>query len=396
MVKIFKRKKLFDEDADWVPQKGRAFKMKTKMQKEEAPIEEPQKEEPQKEDPFRMTAEPPDIKYNFPQKERRREPEEKPAEPPPASTPQKAQKLYTDSEGLDMAYAYASNMFLDSQGTLFVSGTKGGLLDQEWIENYKTMGVPLIKKMMGMPSDYSIEENERYEQLDDFVKANPGKVKNMVAHSKGSAVVDKWMKNHPEFGGKSRLYATPYEDVLGKEKWKDRLNTFDAVRNAQYEGEDWKNPAEKWLEDKVVEKLTGLFGLDGVEGMKQRNELRLTTPTDPATLLDSSAEVENDPNWWKNAAKGFGHDYHTIASRRQGFDGDGSGLNHGVLAKGTDRNYGVLNGATPVPDTVPKMNTVSMIDSTVKTTWDTQPFNPFNVNPSYLTYDKTEGTKMTE
>ena len=30
------------------------------------------------------------------------------------------------------------------------------------------------------------------------------------------------MKNHPEFGRKSKLYATPYEDLLGKE-WKDRL-----------------------------------------------------------------------------------------------------------------------------------------------------------------------------
>ena len=49
MVNIFKRRKLFDEDADWVPQKGRAFKMKTKMQKEEAPKEQPKK------DPFRMT-----------------------------------------------------------------------------------------------------------------------------------------------------------------------------------------------------------------------------------------------------------------------------------------------------------------------------------------------------
>ena len=67
MVKIFKRRKLFDEDADWVPQKGRAFKMKAKMQKEE-PNEEP-KEEPKK-DPFRMTAEPPDIKYDFPRKSR--------------------------------------------------------------------------------------------------------------------------------------------------------------------------------------------------------------------------------------------------------------------------------------------------------------------------------------
>jgi hypothetical protein len=58
MVNIFKRRKLFDDDADWVPQKGRAFKMKTKMQKEDAP-----REEQPKEDPFRMTAEPPDIKY---------------------------------------------------------------------------------------------------------------------------------------------------------------------------------------------------------------------------------------------------------------------------------------------------------------------------------------------
>ena len=33
------------------------------------------------------------------------------------------------------------------------------------------------------------------------------------------------------------------------------------------------------------------------------------------------------------------------------------------------------------------------IDNTVKTTWDTHPFTPFNQN---LTYDKTEGVKMTE
>ena len=64
MVKIFKRRKLFDDEADWVPPKGRALKMKTKMQKEEAP----------REDPFKMTAEPPDIKYDFPQKQPKHEP----------------------------------------------------------------------------------------------------------------------------------------------------------------------------------------------------------------------------------------------------------------------------------------------------------------------------------
>ena len=344
MVKARKMKNnIFDYEADWVPHKGRVFKMKPSTKEEE-------QEEDQRQDQ-KVQA--------------------------PTNTPQAGSKLYSDSEGLDMAYGDQSNIFLDPQGTLFVSGTKGGFLGQEWIENYKTMGVPLIQKMLGMPSDYSIEENERYKQIDDFVKAHPGQVKNMVGHSKGSAVVDVWMKNHPDFGGKSRLYATPYEDVLGKEEWKDRLNTFNTVRSAEYEGSSWKNPAEKWLEDKAVEKLTSFFGLDGVKGMRERNELRLTTPTDPATLIDSSAEVRKDPNWWKNAASGFGHDYHTIASQRQGFDGDGSGLNHGPLQTGADQNY---RGIAP-------------IDTTVKTTWDTQPFNPFNQN---LTYDKTEGIKMTE
>ena len=68
MVKIFKRRKLFDEDADWVPQKGRAFKMKAKMQKEETVLtqrveDQGVRDEQPREDPFRMTAEPPDIKY---------------------------------------------------------------------------------------------------------------------------------------------------------------------------------------------------------------------------------------------------------------------------------------------------------------------------------------------
>ncbi len=97
------------------------------------------------------------------------------------------------------------------------------------------MGVPLVEKMLSLPSDHSIEENERYKQLDDFIKAHPGAVKSLVGHSKGSAVIDKWIQNHPEFGGKSSLHATPYEDLSGKVAWKDRLITFNAVRNAEYE-----------------------------------------------------------------------------------------------------------------------------------------------------------------
>ncbi len=148
------------------------------------------------------------------------------------------------------------------------------------------------------------------------------------------------------------------------------------------------------MEDTVVDPLTSMFGLDEVKGMKERGELRLTTPTDPATLLDSSAKVLNDPNWLQNA-KGFGHDYPTIANNFRRFEGDGSGLNRGDKSGEADVNY---RGAqdTPFPATAPKTNTVSTIDNTVKTTWDTHPFNPFNITPRYLTYDKTEGDKMTE
>ncbi len=52
----------------------------------------------------------------------------------------------------------------------------------------------------------------------------------------------------------------------------------------------------------------------------------------------------------------------------------------------------------------PKMSTVSALvftpgvvdqkDNTTKTSWDTYPSNPFNINVNHLTYDKTEGAKM--
>ena len=102
MVKATKRKKkIFDEEADWVPQKGRLFKMKART-KGQDPEEDP-----------KTTNTPVPA------------PPQKPRVAPP--------KLYSDSEGLDMAYADSSNLFLDSQGTLFVSGTKGGFLGQEWL-----------------------------------------------------------------------------------------------------------------------------------------------------------------------------------------------------------------------------------------------------------------------
>ena len=129
--------------------------------------------------------------------------------------------IETDESGLDKAYASPSNLHLDRNGVLYGAGTKGSFLGSEWIENYLTMGVPLVANAAGIPMSYPIENNERYKQIDDYTKVSSGHVKGMVMHSKASAAAHRWMQNHPEWKGQSRLYATPYEDALRKEAIKN-------------------------------------------------------------------------------------------------------------------------------------------------------------------------------
>ena len=113
----------------------------------------------------------------------------------------------------------------------------------------------------------------------------------------------------------------------------------------------------------------------------QENVLKFSNNGDIVSVFDNSALTTSHPDP-PNYAPSFWHDFH---NKEQA-----SGIIAGVSVPGLDRpergdaNY---RGATP------KMNTVSTIDNTVKTTWDTHPFNPFNQN---LIYDKTEGEKMTE
>jgi len=210
----------------------------------------------------------------------------------------------TDESGLDKAYKNTSNLYLDKDGTLYVSGTKGGFFGSEWIENYITMGVPLISNALGLPMSYAIEDNERYKELDEFMKSHPGQVKNLVGHSKGSAVIHAWMKNNPEFTGQSRLYATPYEDVFGKESIKNGLE--------QYKGGNQ-------FVNNIVDAGEKLFGLDKVETVK--GETRIANNFDPATLLDRSANRYDHGDPLKYISNGGPHDYHEgIARFNSGFD----------------------------------------------------------------------------
>ena len=49
------------------------------------------------------------------------------------------------------------------------------------------------------PTQFDVSQEDRYKQLDAFMKANPGKVKNMVGHSEGSAVIDNWIRNNSDW-----------------------------------------------------------------------------------------------------------------------------------------------------------------------------------------------------
>ena len=100
-----------------------------------------------------------------------------------------------------------------------------------------------------------------------------------------------------------------------------------------------------------------LFGTQKAE-IGAENVMRVSNNGDIVSAFDMSAKKTNHPTPG-DYAPAFWHDYHN-----------------------KEQAGGTLEG---IP--------IQEIDNTVKITWNTHPFNPFNTN---LTYDKTEGTKMTE
>ena len=130
---IQRRKKRFDEEGDEdLPPKNRPFKLKTARH-------DPPPEPTPPPSPAPRPTPPPQPKPPSPPP--------KPPKPAPQPTPvPKPLAMLSDEEGLDRAYASDTNLYLDEAGTLFVSGTKGGLLGKEWQEKYRDFGGGLLKK----------------------------------------------------------------------------------------------------------------------------------------------------------------------------------------------------------------------------------------------------------
>jgi hypothetical protein len=122
------------------------------------------------------------------------------------------------------------------------------------------------------PTKFDVSQQDRHKQLDAFMKANPGKVKNMVGHSKGSAVIENSIRNNPDYKGQSRLYSTPYDDILGREKMKDWLNDGRKARAELVQGKPWIAKAANWVQDGEQDALEYVTGFDQVKGVKEREE----------------------------------------------------------------------------------------------------------------------------
>jgi len=195
-----------------------------------------------------------------------------------------------------------------------------------------------VARALGLGARYRIEDNRRYQQVEQFLREHPGEVKNMVGHSKAAAVIDVYKKNHPEFTGKARLYSTPYEDVLAKEGIKDAVDKYKEVRSVQREMQTYRNPAEEWMEDKIIGKVSQAIGLDKVQGMRERGTERIANEGDFAAMLDASATRVQHTNPLGHLFSGGAHDYHEgVAQFKAGFkeeDSDRPG--------GRDASYSTL------------------------------------------------------
>ena len=110
MVKFYgpKRRKMFDEDANWLPPKNRSFALKN-------PVASRERQAPQ--GPVKQDAKP--------------EPRRK----------------TTDAKGLKTAYASESAFYLDPDRTLHMAGARGSFVGEDWMENYKVYGPSLFNTL---------------------------------------------------------------------------------------------------------------------------------------------------------------------------------------------------------------------------------------------------------
>jgi hypothetical protein len=129
------------------------------------------------------------------------------------------------------------------------------------------------------------------------------------------------MREHPEFKGKARIYSTPNDDLMGREKIKDFLDTSRQERNDYFKDKNILARAANAVQDKEQDLLEWATAFDTVKGSKARGITRIANTGDFAAILDSSADRYQHSNPFAHLMGGGPHDYHDgIAQYNAGFD----------------------------------------------------------------------------
>ena len=210
-------------------------------------------------------------------------------------------KRITDADGLDEACASPDSTYVNGD-TLYIAGTKGNLIGEDWMQNYQRIGLPFVTGQK-----VHVEQRERYKQALSAFAAHP-EVKHLVGHSLGGAVALELKKDKRDVTG--RIYGTPYYDPFGMDRIKDAFDTMRRERDDYYKDKFFVERAVNWVYDReqdVLEKITGLDRYKGTDGIERYRNLG-----DPVAMLDSSAKTPIQPNPLQYGT--LTHDYHDEAS----------------------------------------------------------------------------------
>ncbi len=172
-------------------------------------------------------------------------------------------KPITDAEGLDRAYDSSGSIFASGE-VGYIAGTKGGFLDNDWLQNYKRIGFPFITG-----NKVHVEQTDRYKQARVFFAKHP-EGKTLVGHSLGGAVALELKKDNPDLTG--RIYGTPHYDPLDVDKIKDLFNETRKARDDYYKDKLFVEKAVNWVYDReqdLFENLTGLDQYKGTDGVEE-------------------------------------------------------------------------------------------------------------------------------
>lgn len=209
----------------------------------------------------------------------------------------------SDATALDIAYNSRKNTYI-SGDTLTIAGTKGGLLDSDWMQNYRY----IVASILNGESTTRVEETQRYKEAYDALVGHPNITK-VVGHSLGGAVALKLAEQFPERHLTGNVYASPYIDWFGQDRFKELLDKNRKSREDYFKDKSFVEKAANWVQDReldVIETLTGLNTRPKVNGIKRHRNFG-----DLAPAMDNSAELyfQSEPFKYKTLT----HDYHENA-----------------------------------------------------------------------------------